>query len=203
MNILSNINFLKLSELRNESIGQWPPVIHYFLFLCALFLTLGLGYKSYIAIINEELSKAQQQEVSLKESFALRAFNIAQLEEHKKQLIEIENTLSRMVNLLPSTAEIPAVLEEITREGIERGLIFEEIKSMPENLHKFYAELPIRVKVEGDYHNLAIFLTKVESMQRIITLHDFSLKPVEGETERLLLEVVMKTYRYTDQGSSL
>ena len=203
MNILSNINFLKLSELRNESIGQWPPVIHYFLFLCALFLTLGLGYKYYIAIINEELSKAQQQEVSLKESFALRAFNIAQLEEHKKQLIEIENTLSGMVNLLPSTAEIPAVLEEITREGIERGLIFEEIKSVPENLHKFYAELPIRVKVEGDYHNLAIFLTKVESMQRIITLHDFSLKPVEGETERLLLEIVMKTYRYTDQGSSL
>lgn len=203
MNILSNINFLNLSELRNESIGQWPPVIHYFLFLCALFFTLGLGYKYYIAIINEELSKAQQQEVSLKESFALRAFNIAQLEEHKKQLIEIENTLSGMVNLLPSTAEIPAVLEEITREGIERGLIFEEIKSMPENLHKFYAELPIRVKVEGDYHNLAIFLTKVESMQRIITLHDFSLKPVEGETERLLLEIVMKTYRYTDQGSSL
>lgn len=203
MNILSNINFLNLSELRNESIGQWPPVIHYFLFLCALFFTLGLGYKYYIAIINEELSKAQQQEVSLKESFALRAFNIAQLEEHKKQLIEIENTLSRMVNLLPSTAEIPAVLEEITREGIERGLIFEEIKSMPENLHKFYAELPIRVKVEGDYHNLAIFLTKVESMQRIITLHDFSLKPVEGETERLLLEIVMKTYRYTDQGNSL
>ncbi len=79
---------------------------------------------------------------------------------------------------------------------------FEEIKLLPEVVQQFYIELPIQVKVFGSYHDLATFVSAVAGMPRIVTLHDFSIKPVvAGNSSRLAMDILVKTYRYNDQGA--
>ena len=71
-----------------------------------------------------------------------------------------------------------------------------------EVIQQFYIELPIQVKVFGSYHDLATFVSAVAGMPRIVTLHDFSIKPVvEGNSSRLAMNILVKTYRYNDQGA--
>lgn len=105
---------------------------------------------------------------------------------------------------LPSDTEVPGLLEDITRTGLGSGLEFEEIKLEPEVIQQFYIELPIQIAVVGGYHDLATFVSGVASLPRIVTLHDFEIKSVEGEgvvgSSKLRMTILAKTYRYNDEG---
>lgn len=191
---------VSLSELDAENIGSWPPIVRGFVCFFMMLLVFGLGYKYHIEDIRERLAQAKSQEVTLKEQFSLRAFQAAHLEEYKEQLVLMEHSFGALLKQLPGDTEVPGLLEDITNAGLNSGLAFEEIKLQPESVQQFYVELPIRVRVEGDYHDLATFVTKVASMPRIVTLHDFNLKPVGGSAKRLSMDIMMKTYRYKGQG---
>ena len=114
---------------------------------------------------------------------------------------EAEVSFGALLKQLPSDTEVPGLLEDITRIGLDSGLEFEEIKLLPEVTQPFYIELPIQIKVVGGYHDLATFVSGVASQPRIVTLHDFELVPAEqGSTSKLRMSVLAKTYRYNDKG---
>ena len=73
---------------------------------------------------------------------------------------------------------------------------------MPEVTQQFYIELPIQISVTGTYHDLATFVSGVASLPRIVTLHDFEVKPVDpkASNSQLRMSILAKTYRYNDQG---
>ncbi|WP_276204984.1 type 4a pilus biogenesis protein PilO [Kushneria phosphatilytica] len=56
------------------------------------------------------------------------------------------------------------------------------------------------MQVRGDYHHLGAFVAGVAGLSRIVTLHDFTLKPAEAArgTDILQLSVQAKTYRYAE-----
>jgi type IV pilus assembly protein PilO len=96
---------------------------------------------------------------------------------------------------------VPGLLEDITRTGLGSGLEFEEIKLLPEAAQQFYIELPIQITVVGAYHDLATFVSGVASLPRIVTLHDFEIKPLDAANpSRLRMSILAKTYRYNDEG---
>jgi type IV pilus assembly protein PilO len=44
-----------------------------------------------------------------------------------------------------------------------------------EVLYEFYAENPIRMRIQGSYHEFGQFASGVSALPRIVTLHDFSI----------------------------
>jgi len=60
----------------------------------------------------------------------------------------------------------------------------------------FYAELPINVKISGNYHDMGAFASDVAQLPRIVTLQDLAILNDKGN---LVLEGVAKTYRYLDE----
>ncbi|MNN29158.1 Pilus assembly protein, PilO [compost metagenome] len=53
----------------------------------------------------------------------------------------------------------------------------------------------------GAYHDLATFVSGAASLPRIVTLHDFEIKPVAKDGEaKLSMSILAKTYRYNDKG---
>lgn len=114
----------------------------------------------------------------------------------------MEASFEALLRQLPSDTEVPGLLEDITSAGLNSGLEFEEIKLLPEVTQPFYIELPIQIKVFGSYHDLATFVSAVAGMPRIVTSHDFAIKPVAaGNSSKLAMNILVKTYRYNDQGA--
>ena len=73
-----------------------------------------------------------------------------------------------------------------------------------EKAQDFYAEQPINIKVEGDYHAFGAFVSGVSALPRIVTLHDFSILPVASRYKDdgapvLVMTILAKTYRYTEK----
>lgn len=195
---LRNVN---LSDLDVNNLGAWPAAIKTIAAALLLIVLLGLGYQFHISDLGAELDQRRAEELTLRDAYANKAYLAANLETYVEQMKEMEISFGAMLRQLPSDTEVPGLLEDITRTGLGSGLEFEEIKLLPEVTQQFYIELPIQITVTGNYHDLASFVSGVASLPRIVTLHDFEVKPVaEQNTTKLRMSILAKTYRYNDQG---
>jgi len=198
---LESLRKIDLADLDFENAGSWPAPIKVIAGILLLVAVLAAGYKFNLEDIQLQLEQQQAEEQSLREQFTQKAFQAANLEAYKEQMKEMEESFGALLRQLPSDTEVPGLLEDITRTGLASGLEFSEIKLLPEVQQQFYIELPIQIVVEGGYHDLATFVSGVSSLPRIVTLHDFSVEPInKDEPSRLRMSVLAKTYRYNDKG---
>ncbi|WP_095056487.1 type 4a pilus biogenesis protein PilO [Pseudomonas sp. Irchel s3f7] len=192
---------IDINDLDSSNIGSWPPAIKVLVACLLMILVLAVGYSFSISELEGQLDLKREQELLLKEQFAAKSRMAANLQPYTRQMEEMEDAFSVLLRQLPSDTEVPGLLEDITRTGLDSGLEFEEIKLLPEVSRPFYIELPIQITVTGGYHDLAMFVSGVARLPRIVTLHDFELAPVnpEGGT-KLRMSIQAKTYRDNGKG---
>ncbi|APQ13207.1 pilus assembly protein PilP [Pseudomonas oryzihabitans] len=208
---LASLRKIDVNELSLENLGSWPKPVKVIACLLIVLVVLLLGYQFHLSDMQAQLETQRAQEETLKQQYASKAFQAANLDAYKQQMVEMEESFGALLRQLPGDTEVPALLEDITRTGLGSGLEFEQIKLLPEVTQQFYVELPIQITVVGTYHDLATFVSSVSSLPRIVTLHDFDLKPVDDKTGngaglvsgaggKLRMNVLAKTYRYNDKG---
>ncbi|BAU76979.1 type 4a pilus biogenesis protein PilO [Metapseudomonas furukawaii] len=198
---IENLRKIDLADLDLNNLGSWPLAVKVITCILLLVLVLALGYNFHLKDLESQLDSKRAEEATLKQQFATKAFQAANLEAYKDQMKEMETSFGALLRQLPSDTEVPGLLEDITRTGLGSGLEFEEIKLLPEATQQFYIELPIRISVVGGYHDLATFVSGVSSLPRIVTLHDFEIKPLDqAGGSKLRMSILAKTYRYNDKG---
>ena len=192
---------IDINDLDSSNIGSWPPAIKVLVACLLMILVLAMGYSFSISELESQLDLKREQELVLKEQFATKTRMAANLQPYTRQMEEMEDAFSVLLRQLPSDTEVPGLLEDITRAGLDSGLEFEEIKLLPEVSRPFYIELPIQITVTGGYHDLAMFVSGVARLPRIVTLHDFELAPVNPEGgAKLRMSIQARTYRYNGKG---
>ena len=190
------------NELSADNIGSWPMFVKAIVWVIVFSAIIFGGYKFIISDMELKYSQAQVKEVSLKKSFSDKAYLAANLEAYRKQMAEMEDSFGALISQLPSDTEVPGLLEDITNKGTSSGLDFKKIGLQSEVTKEFYIELPISISVEGAYHDMGAFVSGVASLPRIVTLTDFTIKPLERDGGRTLqLDIIAKTYRYKEAGS--
>lgn len=188
----------QLKALDVNDIGRWPAAFRHGL-IVIIFLLVAIGgtyqfvYKDQILV----LEQAQQEEVTLMAGFKQKQTKAANLEAYKAQLAEIESSFGTMLRQLPGKTEVPSLLVDISQTGLAAGLEEELFQPVGEMRKEFYAELPIRIRLVGNYHDLGKFVSDIAGLPRIVTLHDAEITKVK-DSEDLVLNVTAKTYRYLD-----
>ncbi len=182
--------------------GSWPNIMKVAVTGIVGILLIFICNWLFISSKAENLENISAEETRLKSIFVNKQKLLVNINEYKEQLVTIERRLDNLVQLLPSANEIPALVNQISQAGRESGLNFKEITILPEKKFKYYVELPIQIKVNGSYHQLGEFVSRVADLPRVITLHDFTLEVSKEKskekafTEFLDLEILAKTYRY-------
>ena len=198
---MESLKKIDLNDLDFNNIGSWPGALKVIVCVLVFIALLAAGYQFHLKDLRVGLERVQAQEVARRKEFEDKSFRAANLEAYKEQLAEIEERFSGLLKQLPKDSEVPGLLEDITQMGLNSGLEFESITLRPEQAKQFYVELPINIVVRGSYHDLATFVSGVAGLPRIVTLGDFTIKPVSGNNPDLLaMNIVAKTYRYNDAG---
>lgn len=198
------MNLEQLRSLDLNDVGGWPLPIKAAAIALLSVAVLGLGYwfdtRSQLA----QLDRAQHKEVELKKVFAQKWSKAANLDAYRAQLQQMKQSFGAMLRQLPGKTEIADLLVDISQAGIENGLDFELFKPEKEQPAEFYAELPIKIKVKGNYHEFGKFVSKVAALPRIVTLHDIDISAAKGKNagDVLEMEATAKTYRYLEEGES-
>jgi type IV pilus assembly protein PilO len=190
-----------LEELRSldpKQPGNWPWPIK-FGAMGLIFLAIQVAAFFLLWQAQNEAIEAGRVEVDKQKQTFLEKKKLAvNLDAYKQQRAEIEQSFGALLKQLPNKSEMDALLIDINQAGLGRGLAFELFKpSQTENFTEFYAELPVNLKVTGNYHDLGAFASDVAKMPRIVLLTDIKVDPPNKEGT-LSMEAVAKTYRYLD-----
>jgi type IV pilus assembly protein PilO len=190
-----------VEELRNldpKQPGNWPWLIKAGAFIL---IFIGLQVAAYFLLWQaqmEAIDKGRQDVAKQKEVFLEKKKLAVNLDSYKQQRAEIEQAFGALLKQLPNKSEMDALLIDINQAGLGRGLAFDLFKpSEKENIAEFYAELPVSIKVTGNYHDLGAFASDVAKMPRIVLLTDVKLDPPKDGV--LSMAAVAKTYRYLDE----
>lgn len=192
---LEQLRNLDVADLDVNNIGSWPAAVKVIVLVLLFVVVLLGGYFFYLTDKQKVLQTAQKQEASLKSEYESKAFQAANLPQYRQQKEEMEASFGSMLRQLPSDTEVPGLIEDITLAALDNGLTIESIDLQPERKAEFYVELPITIVVTGEYHDLGAFVSAVANLSRIVTLHDFNIKP-SPTPANLKMSIVAKTYRY-------
>lgn len=179
--------------------ATWPSIPKNLLYAALCVAVVAGLWWFWLSSVNEELIAEQNTEIQLRDQYRKKLVQAVNLEELKKQLVQVQQYVSQLEKQLPSKAEMDALLSDINQAGLGRSLQFELFRPGNVSVKEYYAELPIAVKVTGGYHDIGLFAADIANLSRIVTLNNISLEPVKGRDGILTMNCTAKTFRYLDQ----
>ena len=201
--------FEELRSLDPNDPGRWPLGIRLGTAVLLFVLVATAGYYWFVwKAKRPELLEARAKETELWTTLETKARKAANLQAYKDQLAEMERSFGAMLRQLPNKTEVPNLLVDISQSGLAAGLEEKLFQPEAERRKDFYAELPIRIRLTGGYHEMGAFASGIAALPRIVTLHDIEITPVGVRGSRgtqgglagdLVLNVIAKTYRYLDE----
>ena len=180
-----------------KRIGSAPVVVKLSVLVFVLALIVFACYWFDWQHQLDQINVEREKEAQLRTAFLDKKKQAIDLPAYVKQLEDIEKQFGALLKQLPGKSEMDALLTDINQAGLGRGLQFELFKPAPgETQRDFYAELPITIKVTGNYHDLGSFASDIGKLSRIVTLNDIGLSATK---DPLVMDATAKTFRYLDE----
>jgi type IV pilus assembly protein PilO len=187
----------QFKNLNTRDPGSWPPLPKVVLLLVVFAAILAAAYFLDWQSQLEELDAGRAQEAKLKDEYVGKKAQAVNLDLYRQQAREIETSFGALLKQLPNKSQMEALLVDINQSGLGRGLQFELFKpAQSETVKDFYAELPISLKVVGNYHDMGAFASDIGQLSRIVTLNDLGISV--NKDGNLVLDSTAKTFRYLD-----
>lgn len=194
---------MKLDDFNNidlKNIGSLPMPVKLVLLAIMALLLIAAGYFVLWQDEIDAYDQAQAKETELRQTFLTKKSQAVKIDAYRQQMADIEKTFGALLKQLPDKSQMDGLLTDINQAGLGRGLEFELFKPGQESVADFYAEMPIQIKIRGNYHDIGAFATDISKLSRIVTLNDLSIAPVNKDVKDsvLSMEAIAKTYRYLD-----
>ncbi|HOO90101.1 MAG TPA: type 4a pilus biogenesis protein PilO, partial [Syntrophales bacterium] len=165
-----------LDDIKRLSTGK---KVMLFIFL---FLLLGYFYWFYLfqPLFDKKVRLSEDLE-NINRQIAARQVVVRQIEKYKKEIAELEKSLLIILAKLPEQKEIPRLLTSVSEAGRDAGLDFILFEPMAPVPKEFYAEIPVKISVEGKYNDIAVFFDNVAHLPRIVNITDMTIKGGENK----------------------
>lgn len=185
---------MNLRELDINEIPFWPAPFRIGALFLLLVICLGLAYHFILSDEWGAYKREQAKEQQLKDDYRVKYQTAVNLPVYRDQLTQLNKDLEVLLDMLPSDDETARLLDDITLVGTRSGLDFDRIEWLQAQPREFYTALPIRIDLQGQYHQIGDFIGQIAGLHRIINVKDFTLK--SGDLGNpLTLNITAETYR--------
>jgi type IV pilus assembly protein PilO len=189
-----------LRSLDPNDPGRWPlPVRAGAVGACFVLVAALLFYFFVYSEQQPILEQVRSEEATLRTTFEDKHRKAVNLAVYQQQLADIERSFGALLRQLPGKTEVPSLLIDISQVGVAAGLEEKLFQPSAELKKDFYAELPIKIKVIGSYHQMGEFVSGIAALPRIVTLDEMKITRENKDVyDNLSFELTAKTYRYLD-----
>jgi len=155
-------------------------------------------YFSYMPKL-KEIGTLKVKHKELEKKLQVAKKNAAQLNSYRSMMKAAETKFKIAKQALPDKKEIPTLIDGISQAAQDAGLDILVFTPKPEVRKEFYAEVPISIKVSGDYHNVAVFFDMIAGLPRIVNVSDIAMAPPKGKDgEELTTSCTAVVYRFVE-----
>jgi type IV pilus assembly protein PilO len=189
-----------LKSLDPNDPGRWPfPVRAGAVAICFVLVSVLLFYFLVWSEQKPVLDSVTAEEADLRSTFKSKHSKAVNLAVYQQQLADIERSFGALLRQLPGKTEVPNLLVDISQVGVGAGLEEKLFQPSPEVKKDFYAELPIKIRLTGSYHQMGEFVSGIAALPRIVTLDEMKIRTENRDVyDNLSFELTAKTYRYLD-----
>jgi len=185
-------------QSRLEQIARLPVAARWGI-VAGFGVLMALGY--FLAIYRDastRLETMRAQEFELQRRLSEVRSVAANLHEFEEEIARLELKLSKVLRQLPDNKELEVLLTDISNVGKKSGIEIKSFKRKDEIEHGFYAEVPIAIELDGEYHDIARFFDMLAKLPRIVNMGALKMKVADESLERTRLRVegTATTYRF-------
>lgn len=140
------------------------------------------------------VARSQELQRSLNNARSI-ANNVAAFE---IEVAGLERDLDLALKQLPNRKQFEDLLQDISTAGKKVGVTIKSIDRDKEIRRDFYAEVPFKIELEGNYHDLARFFEMVASLPRIVNMGGLDIKVAKESRQSTRLKVtgMATTFRF-------
>jgi type IV pilus assembly protein PilO len=184
-----------------DKIGKLSK-LYRFLICFGIFLVLfGPFFYFYYQPKVNKIDELKTEQETLETRVVRAQAKARQLKHFQDKLKKAEAEFKTAVKKLPEKKEIPSLLSSISQSGRDAGLEFLLFEPRGEQTKEFYAEIPVSIIVEGNYHKTALFFDKVARLHRIVNIDDIEMIAAK-ESDELRTSCTAVTYRFVETKSN-
>ena len=126
-----------------------------------------------LAAVQSHIGQLEQNNQRAKAELAKGSVN-----DLRAQALRYQQNLQLMRQLVPTTNEVPALIEQVSTAARRVNLELNGINPEPPISGDQFDTYRYQISVVGDYHAIAAFLTNVGSLTRIVAPVNLQLAPV-------------------------
>lgn len=192
--------YYQLRSLDSENYGGWPTAVKLFMLMAVILITCVISYALPINSQLKQIKSQQNQQQILLQTYRSNKVQVQRQRSNLTQQKVDQQRLSQLAQLLPMKESI-ALPQQFNELALSSGVVLQDLVVDAEIKQTFYIEQPLRLVALGNYHQLGQFLGSLSALPRLVTVHDFNLKPIsqvaiaEISTPRLVLTLHAKAYR--------
>ena len=192
---LERLHGVELHDFGLRNAGGWSLRHKALVAMAWVGALLGLGYWLVLEGSMTRLEVQREAEMAMKAVYEAKAKSLPGLVSYTLHVQALEGVYQGLMTLLPRQAEVPGLLDDISRMGLASGLLIEQMQWSPPVTHSLYIEQPLQLSLVGRYHDVGLFLSSLSNLPRIVTSHDFALEPLNTAGDgQLRMTLLAKTY---------
>ena len=143
------------------------------------------GYFMYLPKRAELVALQEHVEALDKRNVQARAdMAHGSLQRLRLETAQYAGELAVLRQIVPTTNEVPALLENVSTAARRVGLDLSSVEPMPVLIGEQFDTYRYKLSVTGGYHAIAAFLTNVGSLNRIIAPVALTLKPLAPQESK-------------------
>ena len=154
----------------------------------------------------EEKGKLEDQLLKVQSDLQQKQLIAANRPKLEAEIKALEKQLDEALVRLPEVKDIPRLMTQVNSLGQQNGLEFLLFRPGAPIKKGFYAEVPIDIRVEGQFHSLGGFLDRVSKLERIVTVSDIRVSPLSAQAQRtdrtITADLKATTYTFLEKGGS-
>jgi type IV pilus assembly protein PilO len=187
-----------------DRIMKAPPAVKYGGLAGVIVVITALNFFLLISSIEDNITKQVATQRALDVQLAEKQEIAQNLNERRREMDVLEQKLAEALTELPEKKDVEELLAQLNDIGKKSGLEISTVEPGPESSANFYAKIPVKMVVAGNYHEIATFLQEVANMRRIVNVNNIKLSTPTLKNEKVMLksEFLATTFRFLDPKSN-
>ncbi len=182
-----------------ETLKTWSDGRKLLVWALTVLIIVGGYWYFFYKDTKKEVHKLERQIRDAKSRLAKLKVAKKKSQKLQKKLIAAQEELKNLLETLPEAREIPSFLQYIADIGATSGLSQLLFEPQREEVRDFYAVIPVKLKLVGDYHRFGLFLDRLSKLDRLVRVRSVSIGRKGKGGTAIKVDMVLETYRYLQQ----
>ncbi len=189
-------------QAKLDQVAKLPPAARAGIVLLLVLMVAGGYYGTRYSSGSQKLEQLRAKEMELQRKLSEVRSITANIDEFEEEITNLEIKLQKVLRQLPNEREIEVLLTDISNLGKTSGIEIKSFQRRPEVIHDFYAEVPMDIEIEGEYHSIARFFDLLSGLPRIVNMGSIEVRIAKDTLEATVLKVsgTATTFRFVGTG---